>query len=88
MLDHHPDVGEVLDTLGRAFGEVLVLEGPATYRTARGRVLDLEDGSLEDFHRAVDQLDRDTCMDGGCQADYPCRRHTRRMRTGHDLTRR
>ena len=80
MLDHPPDVGEVLDVIGQSFGEVLVIEGPATYRTARGRLLDLEDGPLEDFHAAVDQLDRDTCMDGGCQPGHPCRRHSRRNR--------
>jgi DNA-binding Lrp family transcriptional regulator len=77
LLDHHPDVGEVLDVIGRSCGEVLVLQGPATYTTARGRQLDLA-GPLADFHRAVDQLDRDTCMDGGCAPGHPCRRHTRR----------
>jgi hypothetical protein len=79
MLDHHPDVGEVLGVIGRSFGEVLVLQGPATYRTARGRLLDLA-GPLGDFRTAVDQLDRDTCMDGGCQPGHPCRRHIRRNR--------
>ena len=68
--------------IGRAFGEVLVLSGPVTYRTARGRELDLEDGLLEDFHRAVDQLDRDTCSPhaGPCQAGHRCLRHSRRNR--------
>ena len=82
MLAHPPDVGGVLDVIGRTFGEVLVLEGPATYRTARGRLLDLADGSLEDFHRAVDQLDRDTCSHpaGRCQAGHRCLRHSRRNR--------
>ena len=82
MLDHPPDVGELLDVIGRSFGEVLILEGPATYRTARGRLLDLEDGPLEDFHRAVDQLDRDTCSHHGspCQAGHRCLRHSRRNR--------
>ena len=51
-----------------------------TYRTTRGRVVDLAGGSLADFHRAVDQLERDTCMDGGCTPGHPCRRHTRRNR--------
>ena len=59
-------------------------EAPAaaapTYRTARGRLLDLG-GDLADFHAAVDQLDRDTCWTGDrCQAGHRCRRHTRRPR--------
>jgi len=56
-------------------------EPAATYRLARGRVVDLERASLADFHRAVDQLDRDTCTDGSpCQPGRSCRRHTWRKR--------
>jgi Bifunctional DNA primase/polymerase, N-terminal len=45
----------------------------------RPRVLSLAD-SLEDFHRAVDHLDRDACLEGPCRPRQPCRRHTRRQR--------
>jgi len=45
----------------------------------RPRVLELT-GDLDDFHRAVDLLDRDTCLDGPCRPRQPCRRHTRRQR--------
>jgi hypothetical protein len=61
----------------------------ATYRAGtrlRPRQLDLT-GSLEDFHRAVDLLDRDTCSDiSPCRPGAPCRRHTRRRREARELT--
>lgn len=37
-------------------------------------------GSLEDFHAAIDALDRDTCNGGICGGGRHCRRHTRRLR--------
>jgi DNA-binding transcriptional ArsR family regulator len=82
LLDHRPDVGEVLDVLGRAFGEVLVLEGPATYLTARGRLIDLATCSADDLDLAVEQLQRHTCShhSGPCQAGHRCLRHSRRRR--------
>jgi hypothetical protein len=84
-LDYDPTRGEVLAALEAGLGPVEVLgewpndEPPdhPTYQTARGRRLELA-GPLADFQAAVDQLDRDTCMDGGCQPGQPCRRHTRR----------
>lgn len=78
QLDHDPGVSEVLDALGRAFGEVLVLEGPATYRTARGRLIDLATCSADDLDLAVKQLRGHTCINGACRPDQPCRRHTPR----------
>jgi hypothetical protein len=85
QLDRDPGLGEVLDVLGEAFGRVQVLAGPATYRTARGRVIDLATASAADLHRAVDQLDRHTCRrtNGGqerCTPKEPCGRHARRRR--------
>jgi hypothetical protein len=53
-----------------------------TYRTARGRVIDLASCSTDDLHRALDQLERSTCVNGGCRRGQPCARHTRRKR-GH-----
>lgn len=87
-LEYDPTRGEVLAALEAGLGPVEVMAewrndqppGHPTYTTARGRVLDLADGSLADFHRAVDQLDRDTCRDGGCHPGHPCRRHTRRKK--------
>jgi hypothetical protein len=85
QLDHPPDIPEVLGALERGFGPVQVLAGPATYRTARGRLIDLATCSAEDLHRGVDQLQRDTCIsntaNGACQAGASCRRHSRRRRT-------
>jgi DNA-binding transcriptional ArsR family regulator len=88
-LNHDPTRAEVLDALAAGLGPVEVLgewcndqpPGQPTYTTARGRVVDLAGGPLADFHRAVDQLDRDTCLDGGCRPGRPCRRHRRRRRT-------
>jgi hypothetical protein len=40
----------------------------------------LVDGDLDDFHAAVDQLDRETCRGSRCQAGHRCRRHTRRRK--------
>lgn len=85
--DQRLDPDQVLDRLRGVFGDAELLElrpnepAPVTYTTARGRQLDLAGGSLADFHRAVDQLDRDTCMDGGCHPGHRCRRHSRRQRT-------
>jgi hypothetical protein len=45
----------------------------------RPRVLALA-GSLDDFRRAIDRLDRDTCLEGPCRPGAPCRRHVRRRR--------
>jgi hypothetical protein len=84
QLGRDPGLGELLATLDGAFGHVQVLEGasrPATYRTARGRLVDLVAASAEDLHRVVDQLDRHTCNGARCQPDQPCRRHARRRRT-------
>jgi DNA-binding transcriptional ArsR family regulator len=78
LLAHDPGVTEILGTLGRAFGEVLVLEGPATYRTARGRVVDLATASADDLDIAVEQLRRHTCNGGHCRDGEPCRRHAPR----------
>jgi len=86
MLGHDPSPAEVLATLTAVFGPVQVerwpegLEpSPPTYRTARGRMIDPEHASLEDFRRAVDQLDRDTCAEGErCDPENRCRRHTPR----------
>jgi DNA-binding Lrp family transcriptional regulator len=85
LLDHDPSAAEVLATLRANFGDVQVLSGPTTYRTARGRVIDLAACSVEDLHRAVDQLDRHTCRraNGGterCTPERPCGRHARRRR--------
>jgi len=85
QLDHDPDVPEVLAVVAGAFGPVQVLAGPATYRTARGRHLDLATASGKDLHTAVDQLDTHTCRrtKGGserCSLHQPCGRHTRRRR--------
>jgi hypothetical protein len=85
QLDHDPSLAEVLGTLGRAFGPVQVLAGPATYRTARGRVIDLASGPTSDLHQAIDQLQRHTCWrrKGGserCTPRRPCGRHARRAR--------
>jgi hypothetical protein len=51
-----------------------------TWRTTRGRTVDLAACSTVDLYRALEQLERDTCMDGGCRPGEPCRRHTRRKR--------
>jgi hypothetical protein len=76
LLDHDPTVAEVLAALRGGFGDVEVLSWPpAPYPTARGRLVTL---TGRDFHRAVDQLNRDTCMHGGCRPRQPCRRHRRR----------
>jgi hypothetical protein len=85
QLDHDPSLTEVLATLGRAFGPVQVLTGPATYRTARGRLIDLAASPASDLHQAVDQLQRHTCRrrNGGaerCVPGRPCGRHARRAR--------
>jgi hypothetical protein len=85
QLDHDPGVSEVLATLGGAFGPVQVLAGPATYQTARGRIIDLAAGPASDLHQAVEQLDRHTCRraNGGperCAPGRPCGRHQRRGR--------
>jgi hypothetical protein len=45
----------------------------------RPRVLDLA-GPVVGFHRALDRLERDTCLEGPCRPRQPCRRHTRRKR--------
>jgi len=79
-------VSEILATLGEAFGDVEVVSGPATYRMARGRVIDLATASTEDLHKALEQLDNLTCRringDGAerCMPGQPCGRHTRRRR--------
>jgi hypothetical protein len=54
-------------------------EAPSpAYSTPRGRRLPL-DGTLDDFHAAVDQLlDRDTCNGDRCGPGHRCRRHRRR----------
>jgi hypothetical protein len=86
-LDYDPTRGEVLSALEAGLGPVEVLgewrndqpPGQPTYTTARGHPLELT-GSLADFRRGVDQLDRNTCMDTGCTPGHPCRRHTRRNR--------
>jgi Helix-turn-helix domain len=83
QLDHPPSLAELLATLDAGFGHVQVLDGasrPATYATARGRVIDLATCSAEDLHRACEQLTRHTCVNGACQRDQPCRRHARRPR--------
>jgi hypothetical protein len=80
LLDHDPSAAEVLATLTAAFGHVQVLSGPATYRTARGRVIDLETCKAADVHQALDQLRRHTCVNGACQSGKACRRHTPRRR--------
>jgi YD repeat-containing protein len=86
LLDHDPDVSEILATLGDTFGDVQVLSGPAAYRTARGRMIDLATASTQDLRQALDQLDRHTCRrlngDGTerCTADQRCGRHTARRR--------
>jgi hypothetical protein len=85
LLDHDPDVSEILATLGQTFGDVRVLEGPATYRTARGRVIDLATASTSDLHKALEQLDKHTCRrwrddSERCTPDQPCERHTARRR--------
>jgi hypothetical protein len=52
-----------------------------SYRTARGRAIDLGDCSTEHLHVALGQLDRDTCSDLDCCSQdgrQRCRRHTRR----------
>ena len=42
----------------------------------------LLDGDLDDFHTAVDRLDRETCRGTTrCQGGKRCRRHTRRKQT-------
>jgi hypothetical protein len=76
-LDHDPTVAEVLATLNGVFGQVEVLTWPSppAYSTARDRLVTL---TGRDFHQAVDQLDRDTCLHGGCRPRQPCRRHRRR----------
>jgi hypothetical protein len=43
-------------------------------------------GDLADGQRALDQLDRDTCIDTPCRPGQPCRRHTRRGREARELT--
>jgi hypothetical protein len=80
QLDHPPDIPEILAVVTGGFGDVQVLTGPATYRTARGRLIDLATGPTKDLHRAVDQLQRHTCVNGVCQPGKPCRRHTSRRR--------
>jgi hypothetical protein len=86
LLDHDPGVSEILATLTAAFGHVQVLEGPATYRTARGRTIDLATCSAEDLHQAIEQLrKRHTCdrTNGGperCTPGHPCGRHTPRRK--------
>jgi DNA-binding Lrp family transcriptional regulator len=81
LLDRDPGVSEVLGTLGRAFGDLQVLEGPATYLTARRRLIDLATCPADDLHQAVDQLERHTCKGAPCRDGEPCRRHARRRRT-------
>jgi hypothetical protein len=93
LLDHNPTASEILATLRGAFGEVEVLgvvpnDRPATaYTTTRGRVIDLTGGkrpegkqSTVDLHQAVDELQRQTCVNGPCRPGKPCRRHTPRRR--------
>lgn len=83
QLAHQPSLAELLATLDAGFGHVQVLDGatrPATYRTARGRVIDLATAPAADVHRAVDQLDRHTCRGGPCRNGEPCRRHAPRRR--------
>jgi hypothetical protein len=82
LLGHDPGVTEVLGVFGEAFGEVLVLEGPATYRTARGRLIDLATCSAEDLDLAVEQLRRHTCNGAPCRDGEPCRRHVPRRPMG------
>jgi transposase-like protein len=62
QLDHEPTAGEVKSALTQAFGPVEVLEvrPQPTYKAARHRTLRL-DGSLDDFHAALESLERDTC---------------------------
>ena len=95
QLDHDPGLGEILGTLEQGFGGVQVLSGPATYRTGRGRVIDLtasgrkdptNRAAVTDLYLAVDQLKRHTCRrskDGTerCTPDQPCGRHTQRERS-------
>lgn len=83
QLDHDPTANEVRAALTQAFGEVEVLEvrPRPTYRAARHRTLRL-DGSLDDFHTALEALERDTCASDADRC-IPgrverCRRHTRR----------
>jgi hypothetical protein len=82
-LDHDPTAGEVRNVLAQAFGQVEVVEfrPRPTYKAARHRTFRL-DGSLDDFHTALDLLERDTCAS---ETDHcvpgrleRCRRHTRR----------
>jgi hypothetical protein len=82
LADRAPSLSEILATVGAVFGEVQVLDGPATYLTARRRLIDLATCSAEDLHQAVDQLERHTCTfhAGPCKPDQPCRRHGRRRR--------
>lgn len=85
LLDHDPDMSEIMATLGHTFGDVQVLEGPAAYRMTKKRVIDLATASTSDLHKALEQLDKHTCLswrDGSerCTPDQPCERHTARRR--------
>jgi DNA-binding Lrp family transcriptional regulator len=82
-LDRAPGVGKILSTITAGLGDARVLEvrwndgrHPA-YPIRGGREVDLEACSAEDLHRALDQLDRDTCWDGpcpkGCSSRCPAR---------------
>ncbi len=54
---------------------------PSHRQRGRGRAADLAACPVGDFHRALDQLDRDTCSNGDrCGLGRRCRRHTRRVR--------
>jgi hypothetical protein len=79
-------VSEILATLGGTLGDVQVLSGPAVYRMARGRVIDLATAPTSDLHKALQQLDKHTCrrVNGNgterCTAEQKCGRHTQRRR--------
>jgi hypothetical protein len=71
LLDYDPGLPEILAALERGFEPVQVEHVWPN---------DLV-GPPDAFHKAVDQLGRATCLDGGCQPRQPCRRHARRKRT-------
>ena len=84
QLDHDPTAAEVLATITGAFGEVEAVEvrPHPTYPVARRGKVNLETCWTTDLHRALEGIDRDTCVNSGCRPGGPCPRHTRRKRGG------
>jgi hypothetical protein len=41
------------------------------------------DGSLDEFHHAINRLAADTCQRGRCDTGGQCGKHTRRARERH-----